>query len=613
MEKVYNLVEFDKVAEFLSECAISELGRLRCLNLIVFDDAKTIKKELLLTTQAKNVLNQALNLPIETIKDIQKSLDDAKKQLRLSETEIYDIADVIRTSRLVKLFLGRLSLDFFELSELKNPLFSNKELEDKIFNIFDNTLRIKNDASVELKRLNLALRDNLSNVKKTISKLLSDTTFSSYLQDNLYTEREGRTVFQVKAECKNKVAGIVHDISATSQTYFIEPRELVGLNNKIREIEILIGAEIEKILKALSVEISKFYYEISGSFKQLIEIDFVFAKAKYSIKTDSCAAEISDYKKISLKAMKNPVLMSVKENIIEKELYLEKENNCLIITGSNTGGKTVILKTLGLFILMAKAGLHIPCYEAHIYPFKKIFADIGDEQSIIQSLSTFSSHMTNIVKILEQSDGETIVLLDEISAGTDPSEGASLAQAILEYLQEKGTFCIATTHYGELKSLAYLHKGFVNASVEFDLNTLSPTYKLLTGIPGSSNAIAIAGNLGINDKIVQKARDIYFNKKGTDAKVLEELQLAQQQLSESAKSAQNAEYEVKQLEEELKQKLNELKKEKKKNINIYKKKYESLIESAKDEVKEILKEIREEKSEKLQGEALQDFQKKKIS
>lgn len=599
MEKYFGLLEFDKVLGYLSECAVSELAKARCLNAKVFDDSDLIKSELELTTQTRKVLDLGLSLPIEDIRDIVKSLEDAKKQLRLSEDEIYDVADVLRTSRLVKNFLDKLSTEFFELSEQKNLLFVAKELEDKIFNTFDSLGKVKDNASLELKRLNLALRDTNSNIKSTISKLLSNSAFTANLQDTIYTQRESRTVFQVKAECKNKVGGIIHDVSATNQTYFIEPKELVGLNNKVREIEIQINAEIERILKALSQEIATFYQEIVDSFYQLIEIDFIFAKAKYSIKIDGVAAKILEDKKIKLKSMKNPVLMRVTKDIIENDFELEKEAHCMIITGSNTGGKTVTLKTVGLCTLMTKAGLHIPCYEAEIYPFKKIFADIGDEQSIIQSLSTFSSHMTNIVAILNQADEETLVLLDEVSAGTDPSEGASLAQAILEYLQEQGAFCVVTTHYGELKSLAYLKSGFKNASVEFDLNTLSPTYKLLIGIPGSSNAIAIAKNLGVKEEITDKAKDIYFNKKGTDAKVLEELQITQQQLSESAKSAQSTEQEVKILESELKSQLNDVKKEKKKGLNIYKKKYETAIEEARSEIKEILKEIREEKSEKI--------------
>ncbi len=593
------VLEFDKVLAFLGECSISELGRERCLSADAFEEKDKIIYELTLTTQARKAYDNADLVPIENIKDVRKSLEDAKKHIRLSEQEIYDIADILRTSRLVRNYLDKLSNDYYELSLLKENLFVNKELEDKIFDIFDASMNVKETASIDLKKFHNSLKDTKNNIKITISRLLSSSTFVSNLQDTVYTQREGRTVFQVKAECKNKVSGIVHDVSASNQTFFIEPKELVGLNNKVRELEVQIQSEIERILRELSNEIAAFYEEIYSSLLELVEIDFIFAKAKYSAKIDGTAPTIFDNKKIELKGMKNPVLMRVTNDIVENNFEMDEENNCLIITGSNTGGKTVTIKTVGLCVLMAKAGFHIPCYEAGVYPFKKVFADIGDEQSIIQSLSTFSSHMNNIVSIINQSDSETLILLDEIAAGTDPAEGSSLAQSILEYLQKKGAFCIVTTHYGELKSLAYTKNGFKNASVEFDLESLSPTYKLLIGIPGASNAIAIAKNLGINDEIASFAREIYYTQKDPTAKVLEELQSTHHQLSQTTKSVQQSEENLKTLEDELNEKLTDLKKSKKKNIDVYKKKFESQIYNAKEEIREILKDMRQQKSEKV--------------
>ncbi len=597
--KLYEILEFDKVLSYLSDFAISDLGKERCLSACVFDDINTINKELLLTSQAKNILNQSENVPLDNIYDIAKSLEDAKKQLRLSEEEIVNVAKTLRTSRLMRNFLDNHSKDYFELSEMKNVLFSIKELEEKIFNTFTPSLTVKEDASAELKSLNLSLRDTSRNLKTCISSLLQNSEFTNNLQDTIYTQRDGRTVFQVKAECKNKVSGIVHDVSQTNQTFYIEPEILVGLNNKIRELQVLIQVETEKILKHLSNEIGKYFNEIFLANKQLVELDFIFAKAKYSKSFDGCSAQISEKKLINLKLMKNPVLIKSKKDIVENDFYIDEHKNCMIITGSNTGGKTVVLKTAGLCTLMTKAGMHIPCYEASIYPFKKIFADIGDEQSIVQNLSTFSSHMTNMVKIINEADEESLILFDEIAAGTDPKEGASLAGAILEYLQQKKSFLIATTHYGELKSLAYMKPGFVNASVEFNINTLQPAYKLLIGIPGASNAISISKNLGLKEEIINKARDTYFNQKDSTAKVLEELQKMQQELTDSKNIIKEKEENVKQLEQTLNDKLNEIKKEKKKNINIYKKKYETLINESREEIKEILKQMREETSEKI--------------
>jgi DNA mismatch repair protein MutS2 len=598
-KKTSEILEFDKVLTYLSEYAISDLGRERCLNAVIFDNVETIKKELLLTTQARTIVNNALNVPLESIFDIEKSLNDAKKQLRLDEQEIINIAKTLRNSRLMRNFLDSVSKDFPELSEFKNALYANKEFEDKIFNTFTPAFTVKEDATPELKRLYQMLRDTNANVKTCVSSLLQNSDFTTNLQDTVYTQRDGRTVFQVKAECKNKVSGIVHDVSQSNQTFFIEPEILVGLNNKVRETEVQIHIEIEKILKNISIEAGKYAEEIKTSNHQLTELDFIFAKAKYSASFDGTAAKISDKKVINLKFMKNPVLIKSKKDIVENDFYINSEKNCMIITGSNTGGKTVVLKTAGLCTLMTKAGLHIPCYEAEIYPFKKVYADIGDEQSIVQNLSTFSSHMTNIVNIVNHADYDTLILLDEIAAGTDPKEGASLAQAILEYLQKRGAFVIATTHYGELKSLAYLNQGFINASVEFNINTLQPTYKLLIGIPGASNAISIGKNLGLKEEIINKAKDTYFNQKDNTAKVLEELQKTQQELTDSKKVIEEKEENVRRLEQSLNDKLNEVKKEKKKNISIYKKKYETSLEEARDEIKDILKQMNEEKSEKI--------------
>lgn len=593
------VLEFNTILSYLSEYAISKLGEERCLNAQIFEDVNTIKNELLLTTQAKNIINLALNIPLDNIYDIEKSLEDAKKKLRLNESEIIDIAKTLRTSRLMKNFLDNIEKEFFEFAQFKTRLFANKELEDKIFNTFTPSLIVKEDATPTLKGLYQTLRDTNQNVKTCVSSLMQNSDFTSNLQDTIYTQRDGRTVFQVKAECKNKVSGIVHDVSQSNQTFFIEPEILVGLNNKIRQTEAEIKIEIEKILKALSNEIGCYFEEIKSSNLQLIELDFILAKAKYSISFDGTAAKISDKKIINLKFMKNPVLIKAKTEIVENDFYIDDNKNCMIITGSNTGGKTVVLKTAGLCTLMSKAGMHIPCYEAEIYPFKKVFADIGDEQSIMQNLSTFSAHMTNIVDIINRADAETLILLDEIAAGTDPKEGASLAQAILEYLKNKKSFIIATTHYGELKSLAYTNSGFINASVEFNIKTLKPTYKLLIGIPGASNAIAIGKNLGLKDEIINNAKDTYFNQKDNTAKVLEELQKTQQKLSNSQEIIKEKEENVKRLEQSLNDKLNDIKKDKRKNIHIYKKKYETSLEEAREEIKNILKEMREEKSEKI--------------
>lgn len=599
MEKSFQVLEFDKVLGLLSGFATSHLGKQRCLEAQVYNDFSKINKELACTSEARFLLNQFIEPPLDFVLDIKNSVSDAKKGLTLSSQELVDISKVLRTSRLMKRYLERNSNDAPALAEFFELLVDNKELEDKIYDTFDAELNIKDSASTVLKSLRNSLRDSEQNLKVEISRLLNSPSFVDNLQDTVWTTRDERVVFQVRAECKNKLGGIVHDTSASGQTFFVEPKQLVPLNNKIREVKVSILAEIQRILSELSLFVAQVAEGVLVNLENLVELDFIFARARYSLKNDFACPEILEEKKIDLKGLKNPVLMSVTNEVVENNFYLDKERNCLIITGSNTGGKTVLIKTIGLMVLMAKAGMHVPCYDAKIYPFGNIFADIGDEQSIVQSLSTFSSHMKNIINIINNSDDKSLIILDEIAAGTDPQEGASIAQAVLEDLQQKGAFVLCTTHYGELKSLAYLKDGFKNASVEFNTQTLSPTYKLLMDIPGASNAINISQNLGLPINIVEKARQIHYTQKDKTAEVLQELQQTQQVLSQSAKEAQRLEKSAGDLKQEYSEKVEEIKKQKKKNIDVYKKKYETRIHNARKEIKDILDELRAEKSEKV--------------
>ena len=299
------------------------------------------------------------------------------------------------------------------------------------------------------------LKDTEKNIKNKVSELLSSADFTKHLQETIYTTRDERIVFQVKAPSKNKIKGIVHDVSATNKTFYIEPESIVPLNNRIREIQSEINSEYIKILAELTGLVKFEMKEIKQSEEILTRIDFHFAKARYAVKTEASEPEITMEKIISLENMRHPLLIGTVENIVTNNFEIGKDYKSVIITGSNTGGKTVTIKTIGLFILMAKAGMFLPCTMAKIYPFKKVFSDIGDAQNILQSLSTFSSHMTNIIEIVNLSDNETFVLLDEICAGTDPQEGAVLAKAILENLAQKGVYSTVTTHYGELKTLEY--------------------------------------------------------------------------------------------------------------------------------------------------------------
>lgn len=594
MDKSHKTLELDKILQTLSSFALSDLGRERCLNAPVYDDFKTIEDELKLTTQAKTLLDNALFPPLNHIRSLNFHAPDT-----FDAQEIIDFAYVLNTSRLMKTYLEKNEQKAVTLAEFKDNLYADKDFEDKIFNTFESDLTVKDTASAELKRLRASFRDTENNLKVMVQRLLNTPSFNVHLQEAIYTFRNDRVVFQVKASDKSKVKGIVHDVSASGQTFFIEPAPIVEINNKLKQIEAQITAEIAKILRELSNEIKMRETQIEKALNVLVELDFIFAKAKYSIKIKGVEPEISQEKTIKIDGMLHPILIETVENPVKNDFLMYEQSQILVITGSNTGGKTVTLKTVGLSVLMMKAGLHISAYEAKIYPFKNVYADIGDEQNIAQSLSTFSSHMSNIINILRHADNHSLVLLDELGAGTDPQEGASLAKAILFNLKEKGVFTLITTHYGELNSLAYTKEGFKNASVEFDLSSLKPTYKLLIGIPGSSNALEIAKNLGMMPEIIDNARKISLLFKDESQNVLKELQKTQSELSKSAREAKNNETEVKNLRDEYEQKLADIKKEKKKAGDIFKKKYDAQISDARAEIKDILDELRHNKSEKI--------------
>ncbi len=598
-EKTFKLLEWNIVLEKLASFATCSIGKQRCLDTPVFTDIKKIQEELALTTQAKFLLDHQIHPPMGGITDIFEFVDLARSGHTLRSTELIDVAKAIGASRRLKSFLIRYQEEAPELAQLNENLYENKELEENILDIFDNAGNVLDSASPELKRLRNSLKDQTFNLKNKLNHLIQSSQVSKYLQESVYTQREDRYVIPVKAEFKSLVPGIVHDTSSSGATFFIEPKAIVELNNSIRETELKIDQEIRRIFAELSNKIGENSEEITRATYALAEFDFIFAKAKYSIFLKAIEPDLNNDKYLSLKSVKHPVLMTVIEEVIPNDFEIGKDWTSLIITGSNTGGKTVLLKTVGLSVLMTKAGLHIPAHEANIYPFKNIFVDIGDEQSVIQSLSTFSGHMVNIINILNAVNDNSLVLFDEVGAGTDPSEGSALAQSILEELYSKGARTIVTTHYGELKSLAYTQKGFYNASVEFNVETLAPTYKLLMGIPGKSNAITIASNLGLSKSVADKAQEIYLTQKDPSGIVLEELQSTQQRLSKDAQKVEETKDELEKLEKEYNENIEKLRQEKKKTLTVYKKKFESEILAARSELKGILNEIKRTKSEKL--------------
>ncbi len=592
--KYLQALEYDKILNLVSNCAQTEAGKIQIQELVPYNNKADIELSINQTTEAKTILdNDGINsLPIKSA----YNPDMILTTIRLSIEDIIGLTKTLTTSRLLKNYLLRNKEFCPNLFLLSEALISNKEIEDKIYSVFDDNFNIKDSATPELKRLKMSLNATIQNLKEQINKLLNNPDFTIHLQDILYTERMGRTVFQVKASDKSKVKGIVHDVSSSGQTFFIEPEILVSINNKIKQTECEIEAEIERILLELASIFHKIKPEFIISYNAIVELDVIFAKAKYSILTKSNPPEISDEKIIKLQAASHPLLG---ENAVKNDFEIGIDYKSLLITGSNTGGKTVTMKTAGLFVLMAKTGLHLPSLHSVIYPFKNVYSDIEERQDITRSLSTFSAHIKNIAYILDNADNDDLILFDELGAGTDPTEGASLARAILEYLKEKDIITITTTHLGELKILEYENSYYKNACVEFDKDTLKPTYRLIIGLAGSSWAIDIAYNYGIKKEIIDIAREILSKNSNPDTKIFNKIQETHQELLGHTKKIEETKIIAEKKEEELKEKLKEIKEKKKKTIDSFKKKYQSMIENARYEVKTSLDELRKEKTEKI--------------
>ena len=596
VEQSLKQLEFDKVVELLAKHSKCSQSRELCLSLTPFDDSEVIQKELSFTQEAKRILDMALDIPIEYVLEVDKV---SLKVEYFSEMELIDFAKTLKTSRVVKSFLRENAEQDGLLNTLAQGLFVEKGLEDRISDTFDENFEVRHNATQTLSGLYSSLRDTEKQLKQTVTKLLNTPDFNKHLQENIYTQRDDRIVFQVKAPSKNKINGIVHDVSATNRTFYIEPTQIVGMNNKIREVSAGIRAEIINILIGLSKDIKINIDDIKNTIAILAEIDFHFTKARYAVKTSSIMPDLVVEKIIKIDAMRHPLLIGNVESIVKNDFSIGDEYKSIIVTGSNTGGKTVALKTVGLFLLMAKSGMFLPCGECKIYPFGKVFADIGDEQSIFQNLSTFSAHIKIIIDILNRSDDESVVLIDELCAGTDPQEGAILAEVILKKLKELGSVCITTTHYGELKSLEYSDKYFKNASVEFDSSTLSPTYKLIIGIPGLSNAIAVSSMLGLDSGVVDRAKEMLYNHRDVSTVVVEKLQHTHHKLSTNLQESEDAKSEVLELKKDYEKKLSELKKDKNKTIKHIKARFDGEMTRVKSEIKDILYEIRKEKTEKI--------------
>ena len=594
-EKTLRVLEYSKIKNMLIDEATSSIGKKIAEEIFPLNNSSEIMQLLEETAEASEIIIKSGNIPFSVIYDIKEYLKIAEIGSYLYPGQLLNISDSLRTGRNVKKFINS-----FNNEDIKYPILKGygdlisalKDIEDSINKAIISDVEISDKASPELYRIRRAIEKTNSDIRKKLESLIHSQESQRYLQDSLVTIRQDRFVIPVKSEHKNSVKGLIHDQSSSGATLYIEPMAVVELNNQLRELKLKENKEIEKILLELSGLVKERSMEIRQNQESLAMLDFIFAKGKLALKYNGIKPEINDKGYLRLRNARHPLID--KKSVIANTVEIGNEFTTLLITGPNTGGKTVTLKTVGLLMLMAQSGLHIPAdYGTEICVFNNIFADIGDEQSIEQSLSTFSSHMTNIVQILRDVESRSLILLDELGAGTDPTEGAALAMSILSYLHSCGARTIATTHYSELKHFALVNEGIENACVEFDVATLRPTYKLLIGVPGKSNAFEISRKLGVNEDIIEHAK-IFLNKDNIEFEdILTSIEENRRIAEKERNEAIILRLEVESLKKKLMEKEEKFASQKDRILKESKREAKEILKNAKNESERIIKEIRE--------------------
>ncbi|TYR76892.1 endonuclease MutS2 [Rossellomorea vietnamensis] len=584
-DKVLRTLEFNKVKELLSGFAASALGREKAEALqpsTTLEEVIRIQEE---TDEAASILRLKGHAPLGGIFDIRPAVKRATIGGMLSPQEFVQVASTIYASRQIRLFMEDLREEEIELpilSEKVSEMTVLTPLEHKIRAVVDENGGILDSASDSLRQIRSQIRANEGRIREKLERMIRSSNAQKMLSDAIITIRNDRYVIPVKQEYRGNYGGIIHDQSSSGQTLFIEPEVIVTLNNALRELKLKEGLEIERILTELTVEVSGYSEDLLTIVATLADIDFMFTKAKYGKSIKGTKPEINGEQVLKLNRARHPMLTI--EEAVANDIELGKDFSSIVITGPNTGGKTVTLKTVGLLTLMGQAGLQIPALDgSELGVFQNVYADIGDEQSIEQSLSTFSSHMVNIVDILNKVDHESLVLFDELGAGTDPQEGAALAISILDEVHQRGAKVVATTHYPELKAYGYNREGVINASVEFDVESLSPTYKLLIGVPGRSNAFEISKRLGLADRVIHRAKSHI----GTDSKEIENM------IASLEKSRKDAEADYDEAHELLKQ-ADKMHKDMQKQMMEFYDKRDSLYEKAEVKASQVVEKAKEE-------------------
>ncbi|MCQ2420800.1 MAG: endonuclease MutS2 [Clostridia bacterium] len=589
-EKSIIKLELDKVLALLAENAGSAAAKEQCLRTVPLTDADDIREKQAETTAACKMMTLQGAPGLSGAYDVNASIDRAHRGGTLSPEELLRVAALLKTTRQAREYYGE-STDP-ELGLYFQRLVPNKYLEERIFASILSKDEIADAASSELAAIRRKIRQKSSSIRENLQKIITSPTYAKILQEPIVTIRSDRFVVPVKAECKGQLPGLVHDVSSSGSTYFVEPMSAVNANNELRELFLAEKQEIERILSELSAEAAGHRESIAENYEVLVSLDCIFARAKLSFAMKAIEPQIRTDGRLELIRARHPLITG--KTVVPISVRLGSDFDTLIITGPNTGGKTVTLKTIGLLTLMAECGLHIPADDgSFVSVFELVLADIGDEQSIEQSLSTFSSHMKNIVDILQVCDRDSLILFDELCAGTDPAEGAALAIALIEFCRKCGAKIAATTHYAELKLYAMRTQGVINASCEFNVETLQPTYRLLIGIPGKSNAFAISKRLGLDDIIIEDARSMVSQNDVNFEDVLSQLESQRQQMEQAKLEAERLRQETEKQKEKSDEYYAQIKREREKAVEQARKEAQVIIEDARRTANNVYEELKQ--------------------
>ncbi|MBD1381143.1 endonuclease MutS2 [Metabacillus arenae] len=597
--RVLKALEYEKIKEQLVQHVSSSLGREKVDELLPLTNFEEVVSAQEQTDEAANVLRLKGQAPLGGLVDIRSSAKRANIGGMLSPAELTEISGTLYASRQMKHFIEELleeELPIPHLDNLARGIVPHTDLERKINQCIDDYGEVLDHASDTLRNLRQQLRTLESRVRDKLESMIRSSSAQKMLSDAIVTIRNDRFVIPVKQEYRSSYGGIVHDQSSSGATLFIEPQVVVDLNNTLQQTRVKEKVEIERILRELSDRVAEHTEEILFNVRILADMDFMFAKARYAKQIKATKPEMNNKGYVRLMKARHPLLSP--DDVVPNDIELGKDFTTIVITGPNTGGKTVTLKVIGLLTLMGQSGLQIPAMDgSELTVFKQVFADIGDEQSIEQSLSTFSSHMVNIVEILKHMDHESLVLFDELGAGTDPQEGAALAISILDEVYNRGARVVATTHYPELKAYGYNREGVVNASVEFNVETLSPTYKLLIGVPGRSNAFEISKRLGLMNSVISRAKSHMSADQNEVDSMIASLEESKKGAQSELSAAHELRKEAEQLHKELQQQILELNQQRDKLYEAAERKAEMKLNEATEEADKIIRELRKMKKE----------------